>query len=178
MTLPSNTNHELQPNSRHCFVCGLDNRFGLHLRFYETGPGEVTAEYTVPEHFQGYPGVVHGGIVAAMLDELAGRVHMVGDPPRFMFTARLEVRYRKNVPVGRPLRLVGLAGKRRGRSAEATSQIFGPEGALLAEAHAVLVDVPEEVLAESDLEGLGWQVYPRDMAQPVESMDWKLGIGE
>jgi hypothetical protein len=54
--------HTLQPNSRHCFVCGLENQFGLKLRFYETGPGEVTAEYTVPDQFQGYPGLVHGGI--------------------------------------------------------------------------------------------------------------------
>ena len=63
----------MQPNSRHCFVCGLENNYGLKLRFKETGPGEVTADYTVPEHFQGYPGVVHGGIVTAMLDEVTGR---------------------------------------------------------------------------------------------------------
>lgn len=178
MTVSSNSNNDLQPNSRHCFVCGLDNRFGLRLRFHQIGPGEVTAEYTVPEHFQGYPGVAHGGIVAAMLDELAGRAHMVGDPPRFMFTARLEVRYRKNVPVGRPLRLVGLAGKSRSHSAEAISQIFDPDGVLLAEAQAILIDVPQEILADSDLESLGWRVYPQDVEQPEESMDWKIGIGE
>jgi len=33
---------QLQPNSRHCFVCGLENEHGLHLRFYETAEGEVT----------------------------------------------------------------------------------------------------------------------------------------
>lgn len=65
-----------QPNSRHCFVCGVENPHGLHLTFKQTAPDEVTVEYTVPEHFQGYPGVVHGGIVAAMLDEVAGRAHM------------------------------------------------------------------------------------------------------
>lgn len=150
----------LQPNSRHCFVCGLSNPYGLHLRFYTTAPGEVTVNYTVPEHFQGYPGVVHGGIVAAILDEATGRAYM-GDPaaPRFMFTARLEVRYRKNVPVGRPLRIVGRAGKDRGRVATATGAIYGPTGELLAEAEALLVNVPEEMLAKADLETLGWKVY-------------------
>ncbi len=83
------TAKKLQPNSRHCFVCGLENPFGLQLRFYESVPGEIVAEYTVPEQYQGYPGVVHGGIVTAMLDEVTGRVHMNGDPPRFIYTARL-----------------------------------------------------------------------------------------
>lgn len=149
-----------QANSRHCFVCGLANPYGLKLRFYEIGPGEVTAEYTVPEHFQGYPGVVHGGIVAAMLDEVLGRAHMGGDPPRFMYTARLDLRYRKNVPVAQPLRLVGRAGKSKSRTATASGQIFGPDGSLLAEAEGVLVDVPDEILDSVDLDALGWTVYP------------------
>ncbi len=164
------TAKKLQPNSRRCFVCGLENPFGLKLRFYESVPGEnvpgesfpreIEAETTVPEQYQGYPGVVHGGIVAAMLDEVAGRVHMNGDPPRFMYTARLELRYRKNVPVGQPLRLVGRAGKRKGRSAVASSAIYAPDGELLAEADALLVDVPADVIDAVDLEALGWRVYP------------------
>jgi len=149
-----------QPNSKKCFVCGVENLNGLHLKFYEENPGEVTVEYTVPEQFQGYPGVVHGGIVAAMLDEVAGRAHMGGDPPRFMFTARLDVRYRRNVPVNQPLRIIGRAVKSRGRTAIAFSQIFGPDGELLAEAEALLVNVPDDVVKEVDLELLGWKVYP------------------
>ena len=151
--------NRLQPNSRHCFVCGLANPFGLQLRFFDSSAGEVTAEYTVPEHFQGYPGVVHGGIVAAMLDEVCGRAHMGGDPPRFMYTARLDIRYRQNVPVGEPLRLVGKAGKSRGRTATSTGQILGPDGSVLAEAEALLVDVPEDVVGTANLEALGWKVY-------------------
>jgi acyl-coenzyme A thioesterase PaaI-like protein len=149
-----------QPNSKNCFVCGVSNPAGLHLCFYSSAPGEVTAEYAVPEHFQGYPGVVHGGIVAAMLDEVAGRAHMGGDSPRFMYTARLEVRYRKNVPVNVPLRLVGKAGKSKRRTACSTAEIYDNEGNLLAEADALLVNIPEEVLEEVDLESLGWKVYP------------------
>ena len=148
-----------QPNSRHCFVCGVANPYGLQLRFYESGTGEVTAEYTVPERYQGYPGVVHGGIVAAMLDEVCGRAHMGGDPPRFMYTARLEIRYRHNVPVGQPLRLVGRVAKNKARTATATGEIFDAEGELLAEAEALLVDVPPETVNSVDLEALGWKVY-------------------
>jgi len=151
--------HVKQPNSRHCFVCGLANNIGLQMKFYETAPGEVTAEYTVPAHYQGYPGVVHGGIVAAMLDEVCGRSHMGGDPPRFMYTARLDIRYRKNVPVEQPLRLVGRAGKSKRRTATASGEIYGPDGSLLAEAQAVLIDIPEDVIDTVDLEALGWKVY-------------------
>ncbi len=151
-----------QPNSLQCFVCGIANPFGLRLRFYKNAPGEVTAEYTVPEEYQGYPGIVHGGIVAAMLDELSGRALMDGDPPRFMFTARLNVHYRKNVPTGVPLRLVGRAGKTRGHSADATGEIYGPDGTLLAQAECLMVDVPPEIVSPTSLEALGWKVYPDD----------------
>lgn len=149
-----------QPNSRYCFVCGLSNAFGLQLRFDLTAPDEVTCLYTVPERYQGFPGVVHGGIVAAMLDEVCGRAHMGIDPPRFMYTARLEVRYRKNVPVEQPLRIVGKALKSKSRTATSSGVIYGPQGEVLAEADALLVDVPQEFLQGADLEALGWKVYP------------------
>lgn len=148
-----------QPNSRHCFVCGLENPFGLHLRFHVTAPGVVSAECCLGEEYQGYPGVVHGGIVAAMLDETAGRSHMGIAPPRFMYTAMLEIRYRKNVPVGQPLRLVGTAGGSKRRSATAASAIYNQQGELLAEAQALLIDVPDELIQKTDLEALGWKVY-------------------
>jgi uncharacterized protein (TIGR00369 family) len=151
-----------QPNSRHCFVCGIENPAGLKLRFDRTGPGEVTAEYTVSSQYQGYPGVVHGGIVAAMLDEATGRSQMEEGEPRFKFTAKLEIHYRKNVPVGQPLRLVGKAGSRRGRVTTANGAIYDMKGTLLASAEAVLVDVPTEMLQSADLESLGWKVYPEE----------------
>jgi acyl-CoA thioesterase FadM len=94
-----------------------------------------------------------------MLDEVTGRTQMGADPPRFMYTARLEVKYRRNVPVGQPLRLIGRSGKSRGKTATATGEIYGPDGVLLAEAEALLVDVPPEVVGGVDLETLGWKVY-------------------
>jgi uncharacterized protein (TIGR00369 family) len=148
-----------QPNSRHCFVCGVENPSGLKLKFFEIQPGEVVADYTVPEQFQGFPGVVHGGIIAAMLDEVAGRAYIRGDPPRFMYTAKMEIRYRKNVPVGQPLRLVGKAGRTKNRSATARGEIFNQGGELLVEADLLLVNVPDELYVSSDLEALGWKVY-------------------
>ncbi|HSF80598.1 MAG TPA: PaaI family thioesterase [Anaerolineales bacterium] len=148
-----------QPNSHACFVCGLANPIGLQIRFYSQGPDEVSAEYSVPENYQGYPGVVHGGIVAAMLDEICARALMAGNHPRFMYTARLEARYRKNVPVGQPLRLVGRALKAKSHTASAHGAIYNADGELLAEAEALLVDLPAEMIAEDKVEALGWRVY-------------------
>lgn len=152
-----------QPNSKMCFICGLENPVGLHLHIYETEPGVVGTRYIAPEHFQGYPGVLHGGIVGAIIDEISGRALMGSDPlnPRFMFTARLEVKYRKNVPIGRELKIVGKAVRSKARSAEAWAGIYDAEtDELLAEGTTLLMNVPPEQFDASRLDELGWKVYP------------------
>ena len=146
-----------------CFICGLENPVGLHLHIYEIEPGVIETTYTAPEHFQGYPGVLHGGIVGAIIDEISGRAHMGNDldNPRFMFTAKLEVKYRKNVPVGKPLKIIGKAGKSKARSAEAWAGIYDAEtNELLAEGNTLSINVPEGQIDKSRLSELGWEVYP------------------
>ena len=146
-----------------CFICGLENPVGLHLHIYETEPGVVETTYIAPEHFQGYPGVLHGGIVGALIDEIAGRSQMGSDPgdPRFMFTAKLEVKYRQNVPVGKSLKIIGKAGKSKSKSAEAWAGIYDARtNELLAEGNVLLMNVPEEQFNRSRLDELGWKVYP------------------
>jgi acyl-coenzyme A thioesterase PaaI-like protein len=150
-----------QPNSLNCFICGLENPIGLKLKIYELEDGLIETTYIAPEHFQGYPGVLHGGIVASILDEISGRA-LMGDPsePRFMFTGKLEVKYRKNVPIGKPLRIVGKAGKSKGKMAEGWAGIFDENNELLAEANTLLIDVPQDLLKKTDVNNLGWKIYP------------------
>jgi acyl-coenzyme A thioesterase PaaI-like protein len=152
---------QAQPNSKMCFICGLENPVGLKLRIFQIEPGVIETAYTAPDHFQGYPGVLHGGIVATILDEVSGRAQM-GDPskPRFMFTGKLEVKYRKNVPTGKPLKIIGRAGKTKGKMAESWAGIYDQDGTLLAEATTLLIDVPNELLDSTNLDQLGWKVYP------------------
>ena len=123
----------------------------------------VETSYTAPDHFQGYPGILHGGIVSAILDETAGRSLMGSDVtnPRFMFTARLEVKYRQNVPIGRPLKIIGKAGKSKSKSAQAWAGIYDAEtNELLAEGNVLLINVPDDQFDKSRLNELGWRVYP------------------
>lgn len=161
----------LQPNSRDCFACGVANPIGLKIRFYNLDTGEVEAHYTVPEMFQGYPGIVHGGIVAAMLDEIAYRSLIVDDPERLMFTARLNIRYRCNVPVEEPLRLVGKRSKVKQRSATAFGYIYSSAGELLAEAEALLIRVPDQMYGTDQLAELGWKVYSETDYSTTGSQD-------
>jgi uncharacterized protein (TIGR00369 family) len=148
------------PNSRHCFGCGMENTAGLCMTFFEVGPNRVASEITVPEHFQGYPGVVHGGIVATMLDEIVGRVLFTDDPQRMMMTAKLVTRYRKPVPVGEPLRVEGWLVRDKGRYAVTKSEIRLPDGSLAAEAEATLATVEGPGMTPAELEEVGWRVYP------------------
>ena len=93
------------PNDAGCFGCSASNPSGLGLRFQRLGE-EVEVQYTVPEHFHGAPGVVHGGIVAAILDEVScAAVVFVED--QFVVTGELTIRYEKPVPVGEPLTITG-----------------------------------------------------------------------
>ncbi|MGB9592497.1 MAG: PaaI family thioesterase, partial [Candidatus Kryptoniota bacterium] len=145
---------------KQCFICGMENPVGLHLHFEEKAPGEVTADCVLDERYQGYPGIVHGGIVAAMLDEVSGRA-LMGDAknPRFMYTAKMNIRYRKHVPVGEPLHLVGKVGKDRGRTAIAYASITDQNNNVLAECESLLVDVPPDDYRDVNLEEFGWRIY-------------------
>lgn len=87
-----------------CFGCSKSNPHGLHLRFFrnEDRRDEVVAEVTVPDRFHGAPGIVHGGIVATVLDEIscAAAVFLAGSR---VVTGELQVRYERPCPVERPL---------------------------------------------------------------------------
>lgn len=89
------------PNDGGCFGCSPSNPSGLGLRFQRRGE-QVEAEYSVPDHFHGAPGITHGGIVATILDEVScAAVVFVED--QFVVTGELTIRYEKPVPVGEVL---------------------------------------------------------------------------
>ena len=130
------------------------------MQFYDNGQDEVSSDYTVADSYQGYPGVVHGGVVAAMLDEAVGRVAMIGDHHHFMMSVKLEVKYRHRVPTEMPLQIFGRIVRLRGRLGKAVGEIVLPDGTVAAEASMTLADVPAEWLANVDLEALGWRLDP------------------
>jgi acyl-coenzyme A thioesterase PaaI-like protein len=153
-----------QPNSRLCFACGLENTTGLQLCFYDNGKDEVTCDFVIADHHQGYPGIAQGGIVAAVLDEVGGRTVMIGNPNRFFMTLKLEIKFRQPVPVRMPLRGVGRLLRLKSKSAAARAEIVTGDGVVLAEAELLLADVPDGLLSIGEVDRLGWRVYPDDPA--------------
>lgn len=89
-----------------CFVCGRDNPVGFRIPFVvDRDRQRAEGRTTIAEQFQGWQGIVHGGVVAALLDEVCMHAcRTVGDQ---MVTAEITVRYREPVPTGREVLLVG-----------------------------------------------------------------------
>lgn len=117
-----------------CFICGQQNPIGFRIPF-QTDLERKSAEgrTVIPEHFQGWQGIVHGGILAALLDEVC--MHACRTIGNQLVTAELTVRYREPVPAGREVLLSGeVCGEER-RVILAKGRILF-EGRVAAEAHA------------------------------------------
>ncbi len=149
-----------QPTSRMCFVCGRQNPVGLKMNFYEDhDAGEVWVETTVPDDYQGYPGVVHGGIVSAILDETAGRAVLInGSDEDLMATLRLTIRYRRPTPTETPLTVIGWVERRSGMGARVGGEIRLPDGTVTAECEALVAPPPQEFRTAWQSEKAYWKV--------------------
>lgn len=96
-----------------CFICGKDNPIGLKAEFV-TDPHQRRAETRVriPEVFQGWQGVTHGGIISALLDEICAQACMASGLQ--IVTSELRLRYREPVPTGSVITVIGqVTGERR-----------------------------------------------------------------
>jgi acyl-coenzyme A thioesterase PaaI-like protein len=128
--------------------------------------GEVRAALTVSEAYRSYPGVVHGGVVATILDETSGRALMIhtGDINDFFVTAKMEVRYRSATPTDTPLLAVGWVERHGGR-ARVRGELRLAEGAdgdrptVLAECRSLVVRPQPEFLDGWHQEVPYWRVY-------------------
>ncbi|MBV9616231.1 MAG: PaaI family thioesterase [Ktedonobacteraceae bacterium] len=140
MELNDTTDYQL------CFACGSRNPYGLHMVFCED-EGTVVSDVQPHEEHQGFPGVIHGGIVAAVLDEALNRTSLLTERPAWSMTARLEVRYRRNVPYGPLLRVRARPGIVRNRLLQATGvlTLADDESIVLAEAQGTFMMLTAEM---------------------------------
>jgi acyl-coenzyme A thioesterase PaaI-like protein len=131
-----------QPGSAMCFVCGTQNPHGLGVAYYDDGL-TVWTEVTPADHHQGWPGVLHGGITSAILDETIARVAFLHD--RWVHTARLVVRFLKPAPLGRLLRATGELTKDARLLMEMRGKLVVVDtGEVVAEATGTFVPLPPE----------------------------------
>jgi uncharacterized protein (TIGR00369 family) len=150
-----------QPNSRYCFLCGRDNPIGLKMSWYhEPENNRIRGDVTVPEHFNGFPGVVHGGIVAAILDETAGRAVLIEDQDNLMVTLKLEITYRNPTPTETPLQALGWTVKQTSKRAQVEGRLETPDGTVTATCKAVVLKPPASIQENWDEERKQWTVDP------------------
>jgi acyl-coenzyme A thioesterase PaaI-like protein len=125
-----------------CFGCGRDHPTGLHLEMWGDDRAlRVEGSFVVTEHHQGAPGLAHGGVISAAVDEGMGYLlWLVGSPA---VTAHLEVDYRKPVPVGSRLELEAHVEENRGRKIRA-SLVGRVDGEVAVEARAMYLKVDVE----------------------------------
>lgn len=135
--------NDLNLNDDHfCFVCGRNNPDGLQLKFQYPSPGTCRAEFTPPQKYQGWQGILHGGIVSTLLDEALA--HAAGGPERGgggsgAVTAELIVRFKRPVPIGQAVTLEGRVISDKGRVMECESSLTDKSGTVLASATGKLV---------------------------------------
>jgi acyl-coenzyme A thioesterase PaaI-like protein len=126
-------------NNHRCFVCGDQNPDGLHLDFEPEGVSGVRTTCVIPERFQGFAGIAHGGILATILDEcMVNTVWLRGITA---VTARLEVRLRRPVALGERVIFRAEVSRESAGGFEVTSRAELGDGTVVAEGKALLIKV-------------------------------------
>jgi acyl-coenzyme A thioesterase PaaI-like protein len=157
-----------QPNSHHCVVCGLRNEAGLKVAFYDTeaedGGPELLARFTARPIHQGYPGRMHGGLAAGILDETIGRAINSGrgeeEPTIWGVAVELATRFHQPVPLEVALTARGRISRHRRRLFEGTGEIYLPDGTVAVSAAGRYMTLPLDEISAIDPAQLGWRVYP------------------
>jgi len=143
--------------SKKCFVCGIENDFGLKTKFYETSSEEVIAVFTPKELHQSYPNILHGGISATILDETIGRALMVKyGSDSFGVTVELNLRYRKSVPLNEELKVVARVTNDRGRLYEGKGELILPNGDVAVTATGKYMKKQIKDIVEKDFASEEW----------------------
>ncbi len=134
-----NDHTEFQQN----FVHGLRNPAGLHLQYHLDGERVVTTWVASEDHV-GFPGFVHGGLIAAVLDDVMGRCSVLHR--RWVVTGRMETRYREVAPLGAALRVEGWITRLTRRVMQAQASMSLEDGRLVAEASGTYLPVPQALV--------------------------------
>ena len=140
--------------AHNCFVCGPANPIGLRLEF-RIEDGVCRSEFTPDGNHEGYPGVVHGGILFSVLDDvMANWLYLQGARA---YTARCDMRFRKSGQVGQRLLLEGHHVESRGKVVKMKgTAVQESDGVLVAESVGTFMIInPDEFKAALDASGAG-----------------------
>jgi acyl-coenzyme A thioesterase PaaI-like protein len=141
---------------RYCFGCGDLNPAGLKLDFRFEG-NKAVADFLPQERHQGYPGLMHGGVISTALDEAMGWA-MYYAFGVWTMTGKMEIKFRQPLPLHRKAMVSAEVTRNRGRWLEVRGEIRNEEGRLIAESCGLFMRLPDErvrgmELEETDAEG-------------------------
>jgi acyl-coenzyme A thioesterase PaaI-like protein len=117
-------------------VMGLRNPIAPPLEIHNDGDGRAWSDFHLRAPYEGPPGLVHGGVVALVLDQLLGQAVSAGGRPGM--TGTLTVVYRRGTPLG-DLRCEAWIDRREGIKTWGKGHILGPDGEVTAEAEGVFI---------------------------------------
>ena len=129
-----------------CFACGARNPDGLRMVFRRAGD-RIVADFTPEPRHQGFPGLLHGGIVATLLDETLSRTGALRR--EWLMTGKLEIRYRRPAPIGVPMRVWGAIVGQRADAVQAAGALELEDGTVVADARGTFLPLPDAVHTET-----------------------------
>ena len=118
-----------------CFGCGQDNPFGLKLEFEWDGE-TARAEFAPSKHYQGWKGIVHGGIITCILDEAMG--YAVLFEGVHCITAKMHARLKRPALIDELLIITSAVTRKNRRLVEARANISLRDGTPIAEGDATM----------------------------------------
>ena len=148
-----------QPTSKMCFVCGRDNGAGLKSRFYELETGELLAIFQPAIEHQGYPGRLHGGLAATLLDETIGRAIMLTLADTIWgVTVEFSMKLMKPIPLDGEVRVFARITEDRKRLFRGSGEILLPNGEVAVEGKGRYLKMDISRIADFDVEEQEWRV--------------------
>ena len=123
-------------DDNYCFVCGEENPLGLRLKF-SFDNGKASAEFVPQKVYQGYKDIVHGGIIATVLDEAMVKAALMQGMPAM--SAEITVRFRNILFAGERTFVEALIEKKNRKIIEASAVLKKADKTIIAESQAKLL---------------------------------------
>jgi acyl-coenzyme A thioesterase PaaI-like protein len=162
--------------SKNCIVCGVEGKLSLRTQFFVLENGWLAGVPRALFEHQSFPGRMHGGVIAALLDETVGRAYQIARPDDWAVTAELVTRYRKPVPLDQKIYVVGRITSDSSRLFTGEGKIILAEtGEVLAAATAKYFKLPVASIADAGFLHTDWFKDIREVPAEIELSDGLFG---
>ena len=129
----------------YCFVCGKKNPLGLHA-IVRREKDKIIGEFISKKEHEGPRGILHGGLIAALLDEvMVYLAHSIISPGQDTPTASLSVRFHRPVPTGKKIILEAIISGKHSKLIQAQASVKFEDGTLVARAEGKFIIINTEL---------------------------------